>query len=182
MKFINMATLQQASKSSLMKRRYYFPLKYADLFAQCDREHKGCQICQAVKPKTGPSHSTGDYVPIPEDIFSSLCMDFVDLEPSTGTDGKSYDCIFVIVCRLSGYIIAIPCQKKGLTANDPGRVVSKDRASFMGLPNEILSDNDKLICSNFFTRLCELAGIEQHSAIVYRPQGRRPRRKCSSKQ
>jgi hypothetical protein len=41
----------------------------------------------------------------------------------------------------------------------------------MGIPNEILSDNDHLITSLFFRTLCEMTGIEQHSSVIYRPKG-----------
>ena len=41
----------------------------------------------------------------------------------------------------------------------------------MGLPNEIVSDNDHLISSSFLKTLCELVGIEQHFSIIYRPKG-----------
>jgi hypothetical protein len=42
---------------------------------------------------------------------------------------------------------------------------------FMGLPQTIMSDNDHLITSEWFQTLCKMCGIEQHSSIVYRPQG-----------
>ena len=42
---------------------------------------------------------------------------------------------------------------------------------FMGLPNEIVSDQDHLISSKFFSTLCGLVGIEQHFSIIYRPKG-----------
>ena len=41
----------------------------------------------------------------------------------------------------------------------------------MGVPLRILSDNDTLITSKFFQTLCDLLGIEQHSAVIYRPKG-----------
>ena len=41
----------------------------------------------------------------------------------------------------------------------------------MGVPLEILSDNDNLITSEFFSELCSNLGIFQHKAILYRPKG-----------
>ena len=41
----------------------------------------------------------------------------------------------------------------------------------MGLPNEIVSDQDHLISSKFFQTLCGLVGIDQHFSIIYRPKG-----------
>jgi hypothetical protein len=112
-----------------------------------------------------------DFFPIPDDIFHSLCMDFLQLEPCKGFDGKDYDYILVIVCRLSGYIIAIPCQKAGLTAPRLAEIFLDRVVGIFGIPNEIVSDQDHLISSKFFTTLCRLVGIEQHFSIIYRPKG-----------
>ena len=67
--------------------------------------------------------------------------------------------------------MAIPCKKEGLTAKKVAVLFLNNCVAFMGLPNEIVSDNDHLISSFFFTTLCELVGIEQHFSIIYRPKG-----------
>ena len=41
----------------------------------------------------------------------------------------------------------------------------------MVVPLEIMSDNDNLITSKIFQTLFDMLGIEQHSAIIYRPKG-----------
>ena len=92
---------------------------------------------------------TLDYWPIPEDIFHSLAMDFLTL-PEVTVCHQKYDFCFVIVDRLSGYIQAIPCAKKGLTAQMAADLFLTHSVAFMGLPLEILSDNDNLITSEFF--------------------------------
>jgi transposase InsO family protein len=114
---------------------------------------------------------TMDFSPIPQDIFSSLCMDFLELEPCKGIDGKEYNYVLVIVCRLSGYILAVPCLKAGLTAVSLAQIFLEKCVSFIGIPNEIVSDQDHLISSKFFSTLCGLLGIEQHFSIIYRPKG-----------
>ena len=98
-------------------------------------------------------------------------MDFVEVPEIKDQQGNDWNYIFVIVCRNSGFIEAIPCNKRGLTAQKAAELFLNHCVKFNGLPNEILSDNDHLITSHFFTTLCELTGIEQHSSIIYRPQG-----------
>jgi len=98
-------------------------------------------------------------------------MDFLQLEPVVGSDNKKYDYVLVIVCRLSGYIVALPCEKAGLSAISLAKLFLERCVCFMGLPNEIVSDQDHLISSRFFTTLCDLCGIEQHFSIIYRPKG-----------
>ena len=83
-------------------------------------------------------------------------MDFVDIGKCKGADGSIYDSAFVIVCRLSGYVVAIPVRKEGLTSKKVAEIFLEKCVSFMGLPNEIVSDNDHLLSSSFFQTLCEL--------------------------
>jgi hypothetical protein len=95
----------------LLVRRFLFGFTMAELLKRCDNAHRLCPICQAVKARKGPSQGTLDFCPIPADIFSSLCIDFVDLPSCRDSEGKQFDCAMVIVCRLSGYILALPCLK-----------------------------------------------------------------------
>jgi hypothetical protein len=112
-----------------------------------------------------------DFCPVPEEIFSAICIDFVDLPAVLGTDDRLYDYVMVVVCRLSGYVIGVPCRKLGLTAKETAWLFLRHCVLFGGLPRTILSDNDKLLTSEWFTTLCELCSVEQHSSIIYRPQG-----------
>ena len=77
----------------------------------------------------------------------------------------------VIVDRLSVYIEAIPCLKRELTAQDVAQLFLDKCVCFMGVPLEILSDNDNLMTSEFLSELCSNLGIFQHKAILYRPKG-----------
>jgi hypothetical protein len=130
-----------------------------------------CQVCQAVKPRSGPMPpGSMDFWPIPSDIFHSLSMDFLTL-PDCLHDGVVFDYCFVIVDRLSGYILAIPCSKKGLTARKAAGLFLQHCVNLMGVPVEIVCDNDNLITSEFFSDLCDLIGIAQHRAVIYRPKG-----------
>ena len=156
---------------SVVKRRYFFSVADKKVIDVCQEVCRLCPVCQAVKQRRGKPPGSLDFFPIPEDVFSSLCMDFLELEPCKGSDGKDYNYVLVIVCRLSGYIMAIPCQKAGLTAVSLAQLFLEKCVCFMGLPNEIVSDQDHLISSKFFSTLCGLVGIEQHFAIIYRPKG-----------
>ena len=156
---------------SLVKRRYVFSVTDKILHGFCLDVCHHCPICQAVKPRTGKSPGTLDYFPIPQDIFTSLCMDFLELETCKGRDGREYNYVLVVVCRLSGYVVAIPCQKSGLTAEILAEIFLSSCVCFMGIPNEIVSDQDHLISSSFFSTLCSLVGIDQHFSIIYRPKG-----------
>jgi hypothetical protein len=80
----------------------------------------------------------------------------------------SYDYIFVITCRLSGYVLAIPTQKAQMTGAKAARLFLERCVWFMGVPNEIISDQDKF-SSAFFKTICRLCGIEQGFSTQYHP-------------
>jgi len=82
---------------SLVQRRYYFSIPEKAVHDICVTVCQRCQICQAVKPRKGKAPGSLDFFPIPEDVFSSLCMDFLQLEPVVGSDNKKYDYVLVIV-------------------------------------------------------------------------------------
>ena len=154
----------------MLQRKYTFPIPTLELTSIIAQYSAACQQCQVLKSKN-VHHGTLDYIPVPPTIFTSLCMDFLSLDRCEDTFGQAYDFVFVSVCRLSGYTLAIPCLKAGLTAQKLAHMFFYNCLTITRLLNNILSDNDKLITSEFFQTLCELTGIEQHMAIIYRPQG-----------
>ena len=77
----------------------------------------------------------------------------------------------MVVCRLSGYVLAIPCLKRGLTAEKVARLFLRHVVTTFGLPHEIMSDNDHLINSKFMNTVCAMSGVIQHTSIIYRPRG-----------
>ena len=57
---------------------------------------------------------------MPSYPFASAAMDFVSLlEVKHPETGMKVDYAMVIVCRLTGYILAIPCRQEGLTSHKP---------------------------------------------------------------
>ena len=153
----------------LFGRQYECSLGKIDLKKLAEEVCRSCQLCQGLKCNTTPS-KTLEFYPIPPHVFHSLAMDFVDL-PAVKHEGVEFDYALIIVCRMSGYIMALPCRKAGLTAEKMANLYYQKCVWFTGLPKEIFSDHDKLICSRFFDTLCALSGVEKYHSIAYRPQG-----------
>ena len=108
--------------------------------------------------------------PIPDDIFSSFAVDFVSFKADpVSIRNETFDQALVVVCRLSGYITAVPCNSK-LTKEDLADLFVTCIFTQWGLPKEIFSDHDKLIDSEWFQRYCKLCGVEEHTALVYKPK------------
>ena len=135
-----------------------------------DKVDRTCQNCQQLRRQTGKKQDTLTHYPVPENIFSSICIDFTEM-PAVKIEGVQYDYLMVIVCRLSGYTMAVPYRKKGLTAEKAAALFLQNCVHIFGLPAEILSDVDHLITSHFFTCLCQQSGIRQHQSVIYRPKG-----------
>ena len=153
----------------MVDRKFYFHgLSRADLEAQVKTVCDACAVCQQTKPRTGKQPGSVDHFPIPSDVFSSLSIDFVDL-PEAESGGVKYDYCMVVVCRLSGYVLAIPTTKRGLDSRKAAELFLERVVFFMGLPARIFADNQSVITSAFTQHLCALSGIEQHQSVIFYP-------------
>ena len=102
--------------------------------------------------------------------FAMIAMDFVEL-PTVQRGHETFDYIYVIVDRLSGYILGFPTQKAGLTSTICADIFYSQVLCQFGLPLKITSDQDVRWTSKFWQALIALTGIEHATTLAYRPQG-----------
>ena len=159
----------------LIDRKYVFqepgkdaPVKYsyAKLRKRISVVLAGCQVCLAVKSRTGLQPDTLEAYSVPEYPFSSISVDFCHL-PLVSVGSVKYNSVFVIVCRLTGYVMALPCHES-VTSAELASLFLTRFVTFFGLPKDIFADNDKVLDAVFFSTFCELSGIEQWRSPVYR--------------
>ena len=155
---------------ALGNRQFEFDINITKLLNTCLTITKRCALCQVVKPYRGRSQQTLDFSSIPNDIFASVCMDFLDLPRIEGEDGSIYDYALVQVCRLSGFTLEFAGGKTRLTANKFAKIYFERMNTFTGIHNKIVSENYHLISGTFFITICYLAGIDQYQSIFYRPR------------
>ena len=155
----------QAKTLELFVRRFHADMPYARL-RETVQTH-----CR--KARRGPPPDSCKQFPVPSSPFSSVAGDFVELpevcNQSTKTEFLA-NYAMVIVCRLTGYVIAIACCKQGLTSRKGAELFLHRCGVFMGFPRKIEADNQSIISSTLFNVLCILAGIEQAKSIIYRPK------------
>ena len=155
----------------MFKRRYISGHTDADLRENISAVLGSCVVCKTCKPRRGLQPESCHSFPIPEYPFCSVAMDFCDMGQENAIEirGVTYDNLVVVVCRLTGYTMAIPCSKN-ITASQLAELYLERRVGLMGLPNEIFSDHDHLITADFFTTLCDLSAVQQRQSPVYRPR------------
>ena len=110
-----------------------------------------CHECQTTKAKRGKQPDTCEFAPVPQYPFTSLAIDFCKLpECLQKSTGKKVDYLMVIVCRQTRYVLAIPCQEKGLDSKSAASLFLDRCVHMFGLPKEFICDNASSINSEFW--------------------------------
>lgn len=150
-----------------IQRTYYFPhmRKYIE-----ERIRK-CDACN--RNKASRHKPYGEMLPpkAPEGAWKNIALDFiVKLPPSRErVTGTVYDTILVVTDRLTKYAHFIP-YKEGASAEDLAYTFNKYITGNHGIPQEIISDRDKLFTSKFWKSLTDQLGINQRMSTAYHPQ------------
>lgn len=107
----------------------------------------------------------------PAKAWSSIAWDFVvKLPPSKEPVTMiTYDSILVITDRLTKYAYMVP-YKETCTAEDLAYTFLRTVLANHGLPDEIISDRDKLFTSRFWTTLMSLLGVKLKLSTAFHPQ------------
>ena len=141
----------------VQRRSSVLSLKLDDLYAAVKTHCDACHVCQQSKPRVGVHQDSLHYYPIPDEPFSSLVLEVLDLK-SVDVNSVQYDCCMVVVYRLTGYVLAIPCAKAGLDGRQAAECFLRRRVFLLGLPQEFLCDNASILNSDFLTTLAKLSG------------------------
>ena len=112
-----------------------------------------CQVCQQMKPDNQKTVGLLQPLPIPQQIWDDIAMDFITCLPNS----HGYTTIFVMVDWLSkqAHFGALP---KSYTATKVADLVAQMVCKLHGLPRSITSDRDPIFLSNFWRELFTLSG------------------------
>lgn len=107
----------------------------------------------------------------PPSAWKSIAWDFVvKLPPSKEpVSGVTYDAILVITDRNTKYAYMEPYSET-YTAEQLAYTFYRVIVANHGVPDEIISDRDKLFTSKFWTTLTALLGIKQKLSTAFHPQ------------
>ncbi|GJX82418.1 ty3-gypsy retrotransposon protein [Tanacetum coccineum] len=123
-----------------------------------------CDICQRQKPDLAAYPGYLQPLPIPEKIWCSISMDFIEGLPSS--QGKKM--IMVVVDRLSKYAHFMALEHP-FTTSTISQVFLDNVYKLHGLPESIISDRDKVFLSHFWQSLFKVLKVQIKLSTAYHP-------------
>ena len=111
-----------------------------------------CQACQRPKTLKAPI----EHAPIPSRAMQSVALDIM-MMPRVQHHKKLYDAVMVCVDRHTGWIVAVPVKRQGLTAALAATKMLKHQWSIFGVPQVITTDCGSQFVGGWFETL--LAGL-----------------------
>ena len=97
-----------------------------------------CTTCQACSMPTSLKGLV-EPTPIPSRAMVSVALDMFDM-PATSYEGSKYDAMLVCVDRHSGWVVALPCSKKGFNGAKAAKLMLWKAWRPFGIPSIITSD------------------------------------------
>jgi len=126
---------------------------------------KHCENCQINKSEYIAPSGLLQPLPIPEEAWESVGMDFITGLPKS----KGREVILVVVDRLTKYAHFIPLSHP-FSASDVAQVFMENVYKLHGLPLNIISDRDPIFTSKFWRELMKQLGIQLRMSTSYHPQ------------
>jgi len=128
-----------------------------------------CAICQATEH---PHHSLKAPIrptPVPPRLMDSVALDLFYMD-TVRLRGSVYDCLVLCVDRHSGWMVATPQQRKGLTARKVALEMLDRAWGPFGVPSIVTSDQGPQFAGAWWMTLCAGLGIQVAHAQAYHHQ------------
>lgn len=157
-------------KRSLLEidRRFEFP-EGTDIKSVTSEIKKNCLICQACDRPNWPSKGPISMTPIPDRFMASVCLDVFSM-PIASWQGCHYDAFLLCVDRHSGWVVAKPTQKFGLSGEKAAHLMLDSTWGELGVPSVITSDQGPQFVSQWWQTMCGRLGIRCAFSQAHRPQ------------
>ncbi|MCH79856.1 Ty3/gypsy retrotransposon protein, partial [Trifolium medium] len=124
-----------------------------------------CVVCQKTKYLTGKPNGLLQPLPLPNNVWEDISMDFVTGLPNS----KGYTVIMVVVDRFSKGI-HLGVLPTSFTAYKVAELFVSMVCKLHGLPKSIVSDRDPIFISRFWADLFKFSGTLLRMSSSYHPQ------------
>jgi hypothetical protein len=141
---------------------------------------ESCVTCRKIKPNNQRPYGLLNLLTVPLTPWEALGVDFIGKLPESKNRDSTYDCIVVFICLLTNMVHIVP-GKTTYRARDMAELIFAEIYKCYGLPARIISDQDRLSTSTFWTRLHKLLGVKLRMSSTYHPKsdGASERANCS---
>ena len=145
----------------ILSRDYFWPHLHRD----CERFCRNCHTC--IRNNTSRLRYQGSLkpLPLPAQRWRDISVDFVG--PCVRSNG--FDCIMVVVDRLSKERHLIPCHTS-MSALDLAKLFLRNVWKYHGLPDTIVSDRGSLFVSNLWDAVCHRLRIKAQLSTSFHPE------------
>ena len=145
-----------------LARDYFWP----DMKRCAEKYVRSCEVCQRAKPSTQAPQGKLMPLPIPEDRWVTVTMDFVTKLPTTPT---GFDAIVVFVDKLTKMVHYAPTTTTA-TARDVAHLFVDRVVRPHGLPRTIVTDRDSKFTGKFWQAVFTALGTKLSMSTAYHPQ------------
>lgn len=151
-----------SDKTAAYLRRYYW---WPGIGTDVDKFCASCQTCQT--SKVAPQKPAGflHTLPIPNQPWESVAMDFVGPFPKS----SGFDYLWVVIDRKTSMVHLIPITTK-TTATELAELYLWEVVRLHGFPVSIVSDRDTKFTSAFWRELHRIVGTKLLMSTSFHPQ------------
>jgi len=140
--------------------QFYWPKMHVDIRQYVQQ----CLVCQQAKHDTTLPAGLLQPLPIPNQIWEDIAMDFIThLPPSHG-----HTVILVVIDRLSKYA-HLASLKAYFNSKIVAELFIKNIVKLHGFPNSIISDRDKIFTSQLWQHIFKASGTTLKFSTTYHP-------------
>ena len=144
-------------------RRFYW---WNTLSKDVEKLCRSCGTCQAVKPSTQLPTGLLHTLPIPNQPWESIAMDFIGPLPPSPS-GENF--LWVIIDRLTSLVHLVPIKTSTDAAELAGRYIW-EIVRLHGIAKSIVSDRDPRFTSKFWSEVNRILGTKLLMSTAFHPQ------------
>ena len=131
-----------------------------------------CHVCKQAKAAWDIYHGLLQPLPVPEQAWTNITINFIVGLPKYKTYRQIYDAILIVIDQLSKERHYIPCSEKDecTSAKTTADLFLQDVWFKHGLPISMISDHGLQFVSKMWDLLCKLLGIKAKLSTAFYPK------------